>query len=181
MNIVEPIRNKNDLQKIENILAKQSMRNLLLFTIGTNCGLRISDILHLNVGDVRNKSHIEIREIKTGKRKRFPINNKLKPLVAEFVQNRHNDDEPLFLSKQGHRLERTQCYRILKTACQKAGIKYKIGTHTLRKTFGYHHYKQFNNIALLQKIYNHSSPSVTLLYIGINQDIIDNSYKKFIL
>lgn len=74
MNIVEPIRRKKDLKKIESILRKQSLRDLLLFTIGTNCGLRISDILNLDVRDVQNKDYISITEKKTGKYKRFPIN-----------------------------------------------------------------------------------------------------------
>mgnify|MGYP000818135959 FL=1 len=60
MNIVEPIRRKKDLKKIESILRKQSLRDLLLFTIGTNCGLRISDILNLDVRDVQNLSLIHI-------------------------------------------------------------------------------------------------------------------------
>ena len=53
MNIVEPIRNKRDLKKIEKILKQQGLRDLVFFVIGTNCGLRISDILNLNVGDVK--------------------------------------------------------------------------------------------------------------------------------
>ncbi len=180
MNIVEPIRKKSDLQKIENILRKQSLRDLLLFTVGTNCGLRISDILNLNVSDVRNKDYISITEKKTGKYKRFPINSKLKPMFAKFTQNR-NIDEPLFLSVFNNRMERTQCYRIVNTACRKAGIDYKIGTHTLRKTFGYHHYQKFKDVAVLQKIFNHCSPQVTLRYIGIDQDMIDESYNNFVL
>lgn len=55
MNVVEPIRSKKDLRKIEMILRKQSFRDLLIFTIGINCGLRISDILDLDVSDVRGK------------------------------------------------------------------------------------------------------------------------------
>jgi len=184
MNIVEPIRNKNDLHNVENILFNESgefgLRNLLICLLGTNCGLRISDILNLDVGDVKNPSGVELIEIKTGKRKKFPINDKLKPLIAKFTKDRNNN-EPLFVSKHGNRMERTQCYRILNKACRKAGINYKIGTHTLRKTFGYHHYKKYKDVAILQKIFNHSSPLVTLIYIGINQDILDDSYKRFIL
>ena len=67
MTTVEPIRSKKDIEKVEKLLAKQSKRDLLLFNIGTNCGLRISDILRLNVGDVRNKAYIQIVEKKTGK------------------------------------------------------------------------------------------------------------------
>lgn len=180
MNIVEPIRKKSDLKRIEKILKTQSLRDLLIFTIGTNCGLRISDILNLNVSDVRNKTYINIVEKKTNKPKRFPINSKLKPLLEEFTENR-GIDEPLFKSIYGNRMERTQCYRIINKACKDAGLEYKVGTHTLRKTFGYHHYKKFKDIAVLQKIFNHYSLQITMRYIGIDQDMIDESYNNFIL
>lgn len=119
-------------------------------------------------------------EKKTGKPKRFPINTKLKPLLDKFTQGRE-DSEPLFLSRFHNRMERTQCYRIINSACEIAGVDYKVGTHTLRKTFGYHHYQKFKDVAVLQKIFNHYSPQVTLRYIGIDQDMIDNSYNNFIL
>ena len=109
MNIVEPIRNKQDLKRIEKILLKQSFRDLLFFLIGVNCGLRISDILNLDVGDVKNKTHINITEKKTKKYKRFPLNKKLKPMLDEFTLGR-SKEEPLFLTKNNNRLERTQCY-----------------------------------------------------------------------
>ena len=180
MNIVEPIRKKTDLKKIEKILKKNGLRDLLIFTIGTNCGLRISDILNLNVGDVRNKTYINIIEKKTSKLKRFPINSKLKPMLEKFTQDR-NVNEPLFKSIFGNRMERTQCYRIINDACKDAGIDYKVGTHTLRKTFGYHHYQKFKDVAVLQKIFNHYSPHITMRYIGIDQDMIDDSYNNFVL
>lgn len=180
MATVEPIRNKKDIQKVEKILAKQGARELLLFVIGTNCGLRISDILNLNVDDVRNKSHIQITEKKTGKFKKFPINAKLKPLLEEFIKSRKND-EPLFLSHWGHRLDRVTAYYIIRNACKKAKLQEKIGTHSMRKSFGYHHYQQFKDVVILQKIFNHSSPQITLRYIGIEQDEIDCSYNNFIL
>lgn len=161
-------------------MKKQGLRDLLMFTVGTNCGLRISDILNLDVSDVKGKSYINIIEKKTSKYKRFPINAKLKPLFENFTKNRALN-KPLFLSMFGNRMERTQCYRIINAACKKAGIEYRVGTHTLRKTFGYHHYQKFKDVAVLQKIFNHYSPQVTLRYIGIDQDIIDESYNNFIL
>lgn len=180
MNIVEPIRNKEDLKRIENALAKQCLRDLLFFVMGTNSGLRISDILNLNVGDVKDKTHITIIEKKTKKYKKFPINEKLQSLIAAHTQNRKNK-EPLFKTVYDNRLDRHQAYRIINNVCNDLGIEYKVGTHSLRKTFGYHHYIKFNDIALLQKILNHSSTSITLRYIGIEQDKIDESYMNFIL
>ena len=54
-----------------------------------------------------------------------------------------------------------------------------VGTHTMRKTFGYHHYQQFKDVAILQYILNHSSPSITLRYIGIEQDNIEATLQEF--
>ena len=51
----------------------------------------------------------------------------------------------------------------------------------MRKTFGYHHYQKFKDVAMLQKIFNHSSPQITLRYIGIEQEQIEESYANFIL
>lgn len=179
MSTVEPIKNLSKIKKVEEILTKNE-RNLLLFAVGTNCGLRISDILSLNVKDVKNKNYILITEQKTGKFKKIPINSKLKPMFQKFTKNR-NENEPLFLTKFQNRLNRVSAYNIIKSACEEADIEEKIGTHTLRKTFGYHHYKKFKDVALLQKIFNHSNPNVTLRYIGIEQDQIDESYLNFIL
>ena len=180
MTCVEPIRKISQIRKIEKLLNLQSKRNLILFTIGINCGLRISDILSLNVGDVKNKNFIEIKEKKTGKFKKFPINSKLKPMLDDFVKNRKNN-EPLFLSIFNNRLERVGAYYMITDVCKKAGLEEKIGTHTMRKTFGYHHYKKFKDIAMLQKIFNHSTPQITLRYIGIEQEEIYQSYTNFIL
>ena len=180
MTTVEPLRNLSEVKKVEFVLSKQSMRNVLLFTIGTNCGLRISDILALNVGDVKGKNFISLVEKKTGKPKKFPINSKLKPMLEEYTKGK-NDFEPLFTTVFNNRMERTSAYRIINTACKIANIEAKIGTHTMRKTFGYHHYKRFKDVAMLQKIFNHCSPEVTLRYIGIEQEQIEKSYELFVL
>ena len=180
MNVVEPIKNKKDLEKIEKILANKNKRDLLLFIMGTNTGLRVSDILSLDVNDVKNKDFVNLTEKKTGKQKRFPLNPKIKLLVQNFTKNR-KENEPLFKTKRRQRMERTNAYRIINQACKEIGLKENIGTHTLRKNFGYHHYQKFKDIALLQKIFNHCSPNITLRYIGIEQDEINKSYLSFIL
>lgn len=176
--IVEPIRNKKEIKDVEQYLAEKSCRNRLIFVLGINSGLRVSDILALNISDVRNKTHISIKEQKTSKYKKFPINKKLKLLIEDFIKDKP-DKQPLFLSHKKYRLDRSQVYRMLNEACKAVGVCANIGTHTMRKTFGYHHYKQFKDTAMLQTIFNHSTPLITLRYIGINQDEIDKSYQQF--
>ena len=148
--------------------------------MGTNCGLRISDILAINVKDVKNKNYIELIEKKTGKYKKFPLNAKLKPILKEFTKNR-KENEPLFTTKYNNRLERFAAYQIIKDACRQAGLEEHVGTHTMRKTFGYHYYQKYKDVVMLQKIFNHSNPQITLRYIGIEQDKIYESYIDFVL
>lgn len=148
--------------------------------MGTNCGLRISDILGLDVKGVKDKSYIQIVEKKTGKFKKFPINAKLKPMLKDFTKGKKMT-EPLFITKFKNRLERVAAYKIINVACKEAGLEERVGTHTLRKTFGYHHYQKFKDVVMLQKIFNHYSPEITLRYIGIEQSQIDESYTNFIL
>ena len=181
MNFVDPIKSKENVSKIENYLKEKSKRNRLIFAMGVNVGLRISDILALNICYVYQKNFLEIREKKTSKFKRIFLNEKLRKLIREFLKNKPNSNKPLFVGKKGKRLNRSQVYRFLNEACDALNIYGNFGTHTLRKTFGYHHYKKFKNIVLLQKIFNHSSPAISLLYIGIDQEEIDNSYKNFVL
>lgn len=179
MNIVEPIKNVDDIRKIKEYLSKNK-RNLLLFSLGINSGLRISDILALNVSDVKNKEFIEINEKKTSKYKRFPLNKNLQLEIVDYVKDK-DDKEPLFWTQKNKRLDRVQAYKILNKAAKNANLNIHIGTHSLRKTFGYHHYKKYDNLPLLQKILNHSSSAITLRYIGLEQEIIDESYKNFYL
>ena len=184
-NLVEPIKSKKEISLIEKELSKRSIRNQLIWVLGINSGLRVSDILALNIEDVKDKSYIEIKEKKTKKYKRFPMNDKLKKLINGYLKIRENNyysvlkSEPLFLGKKHKRLDRSQVYRFLNEVCNDLGIKANIGTHTMRKTFGYFFYQQYNDVVLLQKILNHSSPSITLRYIGIAQEEIDDSYSNF--
>lgn len=182
MTTVDPIREVSDIKKIKAELLQSSYRDYMFFEVGINTGLRVSDILKLKVSDVKGNFYIDIREEKTGKAKRFPLNETVRKELEDFISNKKPEDY-IFESRRsrGVPLERTRAYCILNDAANRAGLKIKIGTHTMRKTFGFHFYQKTKDIALLQQLFNHSSPSVTLRYIGINQDMIDKAFSNFIL
>lgn len=180
MNLVQPIRDPSKIEEVKSILRRSSFRDYFLFVFGINTGLRISDILPLKVKDVKDQGYIILIEKKTGKSKRFIINNDLKAEIQDYIKGMSPDDF-LFPSRmRGKPLSRIRAYAILHNAGIQAGIG-EIGTHTLRKTFGYHFYKKRKDVAMLQTIFNHSAPSVTLRYIGIEQDEIDAALKDFSL
>lgn len=179
MNEVEAIKNVEDIQRIIDWLEKEKgFRDKVLFVLGINSGLRVSDILNLKIKDVLGKEHLVIREQKTNKVKKFPLKEEVQKLINELCKKR-DIDEPLFMSNRLSALDRSTVYRILNDAVSALGINVNIGTHSMRKTFGYHHYQQFHDLAILQKIFNHSSPSITLRYIGIEQEEINKSYQGF--
>lgn len=180
MNFVEPIRDKEKIEELKVLLKKQSARNGFLLNFGINTGLRISDILPLKVADVRGKSHILITEKKTGKRKRFKINQALRDAIKSYTQGMDNNDYLFASSKRPQPITRVRAYQILNGAARKIGLS-EIGTHSLRKSFGYHFYQRTRDIATLQMIFNHSHPSITLRYIGITQDLIDEAVDQFSL
>ncbi|MEJ6952086.1 site-specific integrase [Natronospora cellulosivora (SeqCode)] len=181
MNLVQPIRDKKKIEEMKTELLRKNYRDYILFLVGINTGLRVSDILKLKVADVKEKTHIMIKEQKTGKSKRIFINNNLRLELDKYIANL-NDDTYLFVSNKGENspISRRHAYRILKEVGDSIGLK-EVGTHTMRKTFGYWHYQQYHDVALLQELFNHSAPSVTLKYIGINQDLMDESLKEFSL
>ncbi len=100
--------------------------------------------------------------------------------MKQYIEGK-DEHEYLFKSREGVNkpISRSAAYKILNKAALAVGLEENIGTHTLRKTFGYHFYKQTKDVALLQEILNHSSPKITLRYIGINQDQMDKAMKDF--
>jgi integrase len=176
MEIVQPIRNRKVIEQFKESLTDP--RNKLMFIIGINSGLRISDILPLKVADLRGKTSLTIREEKTGKSKTFRFNSAITSAISELLPQDAADGDYVFQSRKGANkpLTRIQAYRILNSAAERVGITESIGCHTLRKTFGYHAYKAGVDLTLLQSIFNHSAQSVTLRYIGITQDNVDAVY-----
>jgi len=181
MEFVQPIRDLKQIEAMKAILKSKSERDYLLFVLGINTGLRISDLLALTVGEVwqhKPAEFIEIREKKTGKSKRFILNQSAAKALKETSYLKGADlKAPLFPSRKGGAISRIQAYRVLNAAAELAGIN-EIGTHTLRKTWAYHAYQAGTDLSLIQQVLNHSSPSVTLRYIGITQDDIDRVYKS---
>lgn len=183
MNIVQPIRDVSLINEIKGYLKEKRNRDWFLFVMGINIGLRIMDMLSFQVKDVKGKSEITLRERKTGKEKTIPINLPLRRAINEYVKDKPVD-EYLFLSRQRDRhglsrpITREMAYKILRQVADHFNLE-QIGCHTMRKTFGYHFYKQEKDVALLMDIFNHSAPSITLRYIGINQDAINRAMSRF--
>jgi integrase len=191
---VYPFKDKKDILAIQNyFLGKKEMasgekykqawaRNYLIFTIGINSGLRASDLLNLTWGDIYNedltiKDGIRKQEKKTRKYKTFYLNKYIIDAITEYVSEFKPLIEPdsyLFMSQKGEKIGVTSYGRVLKKAAKTIGFQKNVNTHSMRKTFGYHYYKQhsfdIDVLIHLQRLFNHDSPRTTLLYIGMDDE-----------
>lgn len=176
MEFVNPIREIEKIEAIKVNLKKQSLRDLLLFVLGINTGIRISDLLHLKVKDIRNEEGLKeflcLKDEKCEEETSYYLNNKVKDVLEKYLEIQElTDEDYLFKSKKNDLpITRQQAYRIINSAAKDVGVTDKIGTHTLRKTFGYHAYRKGIAISILKTIFHHHSPSETLRYIGIDKE-----------
>lgn len=181
---VQPLRDKTDIECMKTTLQERhSQRDYIMFILGINTGLRMGDILRLKTADVlaldtKKNKRMTIAEGKTKKKRTIS----LKAVYAEVHEYAlTNESEWMFPSRQGTKaISVTQAYRVLTKAAWWNDIE-SVGTHTLRKTYAYHLYKQTKDVALIQNILNHSSPDITLEYIGINTDEMNNAMDSFSL
>lgn len=177
MEYVEALRDIKQINAIKRYLKKQSERDYVLFVFGINTGLKITEMLSIKVEDLLNEDSV-IKDYyswipKEGESsKEIFLNETVQRILLQYIQNAElKSSDYLFLSKKTKLpITRQQAYRIISCAADHVGIKGKIGTNSLRKTFGFHAYKRGVAISLLQKHFNHSNPSDTLKYLGISKN-----------
>ena len=189
MGTTQPIRNKDELTAFRMYYKdiRPNSRNYCLIVMGLNTALRISDLLRLKWDNVYNFKHHEFRthflinEQKTGKNNYVTLNCNATDALKDYFNERNPNDHEFIFTKNTCRyqpISRTQAYRIVKTAAGRTVQDAHISCHSLRKTFGYHAWKNGTPPALLMDVYNHSSYEITQHYLGIEQDERDEIYLK---
>ena len=192
MNFVEPIRSTKKIAQIKNLLKGQSRyRDLLLFTVGINTALRVSDLLRLRIGDfvdhegsVRNR--FWIREAKRNKRNDVIVNDSITQALTEYrAAYPAVETDPkhfaFFNTKTNNYtspIHRKHAWKVITTLCHDVGLHGNYGTHTLRKTWGYHARQQGVDLALIMRQLNHNSLAYTKRYIGITNEELEQVSRR---
>ena len=190
MQEVEAAKTAQQRHQIEAHLAERGQIYADIWKIGVNTALRISDLLSLKMADVRrlDPKHpaIRFKVQKTGKTRKIIINT-----AALTVMRRRLDEYPkhvwLFQSdalnlNRRHppkAINRRSVSRIFEQVGRSVAPRLSLGTHSMRKTRGYAMHKAGKSIESIAKVLNHSSPAVTMRYIGLVQQDIDDSYTEF--
>jgi len=187
MNFVEPIRDRKKIAQIKNLLRGQKRyRDLLLFVVGINTALRISDLLQLKInhfldeqGKIRRR--FWIKERKRGKRQEVVINTSIREAIDEFLvafpDIGDDKDSFVFFSSKANDysnpIKRGQAWKCINSICRDVGLSGNFGTHSLRKTWGYHARLSGVDLALIMHKLNHESIAYTKRYLGITDDELE--------
>jgi site-specific recombinase XerD len=192
MNFVEPIRDRKKIAQIKNQLrGEQRFRDLLLFVVGINTALRVSDLLQLQVGDFVDeqeavRDRFWLREEKRGKRNEVIINDSMSEVMSEYLVA-----YPTLLDNPSHfvffntktnvfkdPIKRGQAWKFITSICTDVGLRGNFGTHTLRKTWGYHARLSGVDLALIMHKLNHNSLTYTKRYLGITDEELADVVRK---
>ena len=187
MSTTQPIKSKEDLKAFMAYYktTHPNPRNQALIILGLHTALRISDILELHWKDVYDfsmhifKKHLTVLEQKTNKQKMVALNIHVIETLETFKNIRKPNPQDFIFSKRtdpASPISRSQAFRIVRNAARESLHAEHISCHSLRKTFGYHAWKQGISPVLLMDIYNHSSYQITKRYLGIDQDEKDHVY-----
>jgi len=186
---VEAVKTSEQRQQVEAHLAGQGVIYADIWKVGVNTALRISDLLSLTMDDVRGldaeQPSLQIKEQKTGKQRKIVVNQSALGVMQRRLTD-HPDHQWLFQSDAANRnrrqppkpINRRSVSRVFERVGQKVAPKVALGTHSMRKTRGYAMHKAGRSIESIAKVLNHSSPAVTMRYIGLVQQDIDESYTE---
>ena len=176
----KPIKDIETINKIKEMyIKKNKKRDLLLFLLAINTGLKLNDLLNLNVKDVKEKEYIEIKQELNNKDKNknnkqqkneIPVNKTIQKLIKE-ITNKRKPKEPLFISNFGGRLDRTLVYKTFKEIINELNLKKdeksSYSPSSWRKTFGYHYYQKYKDLSFLQYLFSQQTINETIKYIEI--------------
>jgi len=177
---VDPIRNIKDIKAISKF-TQANPRDHLLFIIGINNGLRagdlvklkVKDVQHLKVGDI-----LTIKEGKTGKDNILVINKTVYKALRNYLDTIQPDDNAfVFASRKGDSHIQSQAVsKLMKKWTKAINLRGNYGAHTLRKTWGYIQRTMHGvGFEIICKRYNHSSPAITMRYLGIQDREVHNT------
>jgi integrase len=184
---VQPIRSQKAIAGIKRIL-KLNPRNLCLFILGINTAYRASELLSLSIGQVHHIQIGDVLDIKQTKNSSYratAINQTVFDALSGWLAvhpKRHDMNAPLFMSSHYRHgaLSVAAVNHLVKAWCRKAGLTENYGSHSLRKTWGYHQrVHNHASVALLMRAFGHASEAQTLAYLGILSEEIHDLYLKF--
>lgn len=164
----------------------QGVRDIAMLELLYGTGMRISELIGLNLEDV----HLTMGFVrvfgKGGKERIVPLGKSAINAIDSYLQNarsklqgKYPKTEAFFINQRGKRLTRQGCWKLLKEHAEKAEIKKEITPHTLRHSFATHLIENGADLRAVQEMLGHADISTTQIYTHISKTRLSEVYKQF--
>ncbi len=172
----------NVIDEAQNLASNswQGLRDMAIFTLLYGCGLRISEALSLNVGDIGNNDFLRIKG-KGNKERIVP----LLPVVVENINKylaecpyQPKQGEPLFLGARGDRLVPRIIQRQMQKIRAYLGLPDNLTPHALRHSFATHLLAEGTDLRSIQELLGHASLTTTQRYTDVQIETLKKEYDK---
>jgi integrase/recombinase XerD len=162
----------------------EAKRDVAMIELLYACGMRVSELISLNVGDVNLEAGFVRCMGKGSKERIIPIHQEASRFVKEYIVEartqllRDGDEQALFLNRRGERLTRQGLWLILKNYAKAAGIKKPVTPHTLRHSFATHVLNGGADLRAVQELLGHANISSTQIYTHLTSEHVRQAYEK---
>ena len=169
-----------------NIKEKFGQRNKTIIEILYGTGIRVSELIELNISNIFFKENL-IRVLGKGDKERFvPIGLKAKKSIIDYINNdrkyqkiEESSNDILILSRYGKKITRHMIFTLIKNISKKSGITKKISPHTFRHSFASHLLKNGADLRTIQLILGHENITTTEIYTHLDSKHLLNVMKKY--
>ncbi|MCX7821467.1 MAG: tyrosine recombinase XerC [Brevinematales bacterium] len=176
---------KGEIFELINVIPEDtplSIRNKAMIMLLYATGMRVSELVNLNLSDIDLKNEI-VHILGKGKKYRIvPFGKKTKEIIAKYLMFRKElqaRSEAFFVTKSGKRIMDRAIRYILNNYIDILAIQKKVSPHTLRHTFATHLLDNGANIRVIQEMLGHSNLATTQVYTHLSISKLKESYEKF--
>lgn len=190
--IEQKLPNILSIQEIEALLTApnkskpQGIRDLAMLELLYGSGMRISELIALDLADI----HITMGFVrvfgKGGKERIIPLGKSALSAINAYLngarsqlQGKYPKTDAFFINQRGKRLTRQGCWKLMKEHALKAGIQHELTPHTLRHSFATHLVENGADLRAVQEMLGHADISTTQIYTHISKTRLSEVYKQF--
>ena len=160
-------------------------RNKAMLELMYSSGLRVSELINLNVNDIDLENDTVKIFGKGSKERIIPLNDYAKEALNEYIMThrkelfKHVENNYLFLNNHGNKMTRQGFFKILQKIAKEKNIKTEFSPHTLRHSFATHLLKYGADLRSIQELLGHSDISSTQIYTHVTNEKLENDYKEY--
>lgn len=166
-----------------NLQTPKGIRDAAMLELLYATGMRVSELLHLQVQDVNlQMGYVVCHE--SGKERIIPIGGPSRKALVKYMEStrgifvKDQQESALFTNCSGKAMSRQGFWKVLKGYADEAGIKHDITPHTLRHSFAVHMLQNGADLRSVQEMLGHSDISTTQIYLGMNVNKMRDVYMK---